>query len=64
MATLDYQDDEKDTVAARDTGDQNSKFKRYPLKPSAWDQVKEAFEPSGTRAMLESIRKRRAASNS
>lgn len=63
MATLDYQDDEKDTVAARDTADPNSKYKRFPANPGMWDQVKESFEPSGTRAMLETIRNRRQGSS-
>lgn len=63
MATLDYQEDEKNTVTARDTSDPNSKYKRYPIKPGVWDQIKESFEPTGTRAMLETIRRRRQSSN-
>ena len=55
--------DDKDTIVARDVKDPESKLKRYPSKPSMWDQVKESFEPVGTRAMLESIRKRRQSSS-
>lgn len=63
MASLKYQDDEKDTVAARDTSDANSNYKRFPVKPSMWDTVKESFEPTGTRVMLDQIRKRRQAAS-
>lgn len=54
--------EDKDTIVARDVKDPESKLKRYPTKPSMWDQVKEGFEPTATRAMLESVRKRRMGS--
>jgi hypothetical protein len=53
MATLEYQDDEKDSFPAGKS--------RYPTNPSAWDRVKEAFEPTAQRIMIEQIRKRRQA---
>lgn len=60
MAQKNYPTGDEDTVVARDTGDPNSKYKTYPSKPSAWDHVKEAFEPTGTRAMLDAVRKRKS----
>ena len=63
MATKQYPDEEDNTVAARDTSDPQSQYKRYPIKPGIWDTVKESFEPTGTRVMLDQIRKRRQSSN-
>lgn len=53
------QEDDKDAIVVRDG---QSKLRRFPSKPSMWDHVKESFEPTGTKAMLESIRKRRQTS--
>lgn len=36
--------------------------KSFPAKPSTWDYVKEAFEPTATRAEIDAVRKRRAKS--
>lgn len=52
--------DDKEIV----TGDAKSGYKKFPSKPSTWDSFKEAFEPTATRAVLESIRKRRDSSAS
>ena len=56
----DNQDDYKNTVTAGDPKDQST-MKKYPLKPTMWDEVKEGFEPTATRAMLDQVRKRRMA---
>lgn len=40
-----------------------SSYKRFPKKPSTWDYVKEAFEPTSTRAMLDQVRRRRQGLN-
>jgi len=59
----DDENDPKKTVYAGDPHD-TSTFKKYPLKPTAWQSFKEDFEPTATRIMLEQIRKRRQSSNS
>jgi len=51
-------EDKKKYVYAGDPKDASS-FKNYPAEPSAWDKVKESFEPTANRIMLDQVRKRR-----
>lgn len=54
-------DDEKDKYVY--AGDKDSGYKVFPKKPSTWDYVKEGFEPTATRVMLDQVRKRRQGLN-
>ncbi len=57
------QKDEDKTVMAGENPNDYSTMKRFPAKPSMWDTVKEGFQPTETRIMLDQIRKRRMSQN-
>ncbi len=54
---------EDDEVYAGEKPNDYSTMKKFPAKPSMWDSVKEGFQPTETRIMLDQIRKRRMSQN-
>lgn len=54
-----YYDEKKKKYVVRADGSRQE----FPEKPGMMDYVKEAFQPSDTRAQLEALRKRRQSSS-